>query len=71
MVSDSEYTQGFFLGWKKLYLDQDLMPTPEKKYAWWTASCFILFTHIIWIGKPEPFLPEFDDLTIKRTPNDE
>ena len=38
-----------FFGWKDLPIDKDGMPSETR--TGWVASCFILFTHIIWIGK--------------------
>lgn len=38
-----------WFGWSKLYIDYDGTPTEEETQ--WTASCFILFTHVIYVGE--------------------
>ncbi len=38
-----------WFGWKDVYIDNRGMPTDIKTD--WHAICFILFTHIIYIGE--------------------
>ena len=38
-----------WLGWKKINIDSNGMPTDKETQ--WVASCFVLFTHIIYIGE--------------------
>ncbi len=38
-----------WFGWEKLYIDEDGMPT--EKETQWIASCFVLFTHVIYVGE--------------------
>jgi len=37
-----------FLGWKELNIGEDGLPTQD--FTGWVASCFILFTYIIYVG---------------------
>jgi len=38
-----------WFGWKKLYIDNDGLPVDYQTN--WEASCFVLFTHIIYISE--------------------
>ena len=38
-----------FFGWQELYIDSEGFPS--EQITPWVASCFTLFTHIIYIGK--------------------
>ena len=38
-----------WFGWRTLNVDEGGMPTPELTP--WKASCFISFTHIIYVGE--------------------
>ena len=38
-----------FFGWTQLYIDDNGMPSETQTK--WKASCFILFTHVIYIGE--------------------
>ena len=40
-----------WLGWCDIGIDEDGNPTEEATP--WKASCFVLFTHIIYIGEIE------------------
>jgi len=37
-----------WFGWTECYIDSDGYPSEQKTK--WKASCFVLFTHIIYIG---------------------
>lgn len=41
-----------WFGWSKIYVDDEGIPSLE--ITKWKASAFILFTHVIYIGKVEP-----------------
>lgn len=38
-----------WLGWRTLHIADDGLPTEEATP--WVASCFILLTHVVYIGK--------------------
>ena len=38
-----------WLGWKELFIDKDGMPTEIRTK--WKASCFILFTYVVYVGE--------------------
>ena len=40
-----------WFGWETISIDDDGMPTEQKTD--WEASCFVLFTYIIYVGKIE------------------
>ena len=40
-----------WFGWEKFYIDNDGAPVNYSTN--WKASCFVLFTHIIYVGKIE------------------
>lgn len=41
-----------WFGWDELYIDEDGMPTEHGTP--WKASCFVLFTRVIYIGEVKP-----------------
>lgn len=38
-----------WFGWQELNIDENGYPTDKE--TGWVASCFILFTHVIYIGE--------------------
>lgn len=38
-----------WFGWQTLDIDENAMPCEEE--TGWVASCFILFTHVIYVGE--------------------
>jgi len=38
-----------WFGWRTLNIDKDGVPSQDKTQ--WQASCFILFTHVVYIGE--------------------
>ena len=45
-----ELNMDIWFGWTTCYIDPaDWMPTDEE--TGYKASCFVLFTHIIWVGE--------------------
>ena len=38
-----------WFGWEKLYIDENGFPAENETQ--WIASCFILFTHVIYVGE--------------------
>ena len=45
-----------WFGWKMLPIDKTGMPT--DRYTGWEASCFVLFTRVIFVGKVKPVFSE-------------
>jgi len=43
---------GIWFGWRELFIDVNGYPTDEETD--WKASCFIFFTHVIYIGEVKP-----------------
>ena len=41
-----------WFGWLELYINDKGMPVDYETD--WKASCFILFTHVVWVGEVKP-----------------
>ncbi|MCG7985044.1 MAG: hypothetical protein JAY90_20120 [Candidatus Thiodiazotropha lotti] len=47
--ADDQRMEVMWFGWKRLPIGQDGLPSETK--TGWVASCFILFTHVVYIGE--------------------